>query len=131
DGIPSNNTALFNILQDHGIVQPTPDDKAIWKATVTSDGGWSHSFTFLRLSPAVIWGTAERPPAFTGSIQVDQEESEKAAFNEGNTDHREPDSEPTQPAPEASSLPVPADDGVTTLLDLLDDTGKPASDRQP
>ena len=131
EGIPSNNTALFNILQDHGIAQPTPDDKAIWKATVTSDEGWSHSFTFLKLSPAVIWEATERPPAFSGSVQVDQEESEKAASNEGNTDHREPDSEPTQPMPEASSLPVPANDGVTALLDLLDDTDKPDSDCQP
>src|SRR3546814_10295264 len=43
DGIPASNTAVFNVLQDHGIVQPTPDGKAIWKATVTSDAGWSHA----------------------------------------------------------------------------------------
>ena len=36
DGIPSSNTAVFNVLQDHGIIQAGPDDKAIWKATVTS-----------------------------------------------------------------------------------------------
>ena len=29
DGIPASNTAVFNVLQDHGIVQPTPDGKAI------------------------------------------------------------------------------------------------------
>src|SRR3546814_11353166 len=54
DGIPASNTAAFNVLQDHGIVQPTPDGKAIWKATDTSDAGWSHAFTFLKLSPAMI-----------------------------------------------------------------------------
>ena len=41
DGIPSNNTAVFNVLQDHGIALATPDGKAIWKASVTSDTGWS------------------------------------------------------------------------------------------
>lgn len=39
DGIPANNTAVFNVLQDHGILQPTPESKAIWKATVTSASG--------------------------------------------------------------------------------------------
>jgi integrating conjugative element relaxase (TIGR03760 family) len=60
DGIPSNNTAVFNVLQDHGILQATPEGKAVWKATVTSETGWSHSFTLLRLAPALIWEAAER-----------------------------------------------------------------------
>jgi len=55
DGIPANNTAVFNVLQEHGMLQPTPEGKAIWKATVTSDTGWSHSFTLLRLAPALTW----------------------------------------------------------------------------
>lgn len=66
DGIPSNNTAIFTVLQDHGIALPTQDGKAIWKATVASDRGWSHSFTFLRLSPALIWEAGERPAPFAG-----------------------------------------------------------------
>jgi hypothetical protein len=55
DGIPANNTAVFNVLQDHGMLQPAPDGKAIWRATITSSTGWSHSFTLLRLAPALIW----------------------------------------------------------------------------
>lgn len=55
DGIPANNTAVFNVLQDHGMLQPTSDGKAVWRATVTSTTGWSHSFTLLRLAPALIW----------------------------------------------------------------------------
>src|SRR3546814_3370746 len=42
DGIPANNTAVFNVLQDHGMLQPNPEGKAIWKATVTSESGWSN-----------------------------------------------------------------------------------------
>lgn len=73
DGIPSNNTAVFNVLQDHGIALATADGKAIWKATITSDAGWSHSFTFLRLSPALIWDSEDRPAPFTGTVQVEQD----------------------------------------------------------
>jgi hypothetical protein len=75
EGIPSNNTAVFNVLQDHGIVQPTSDGKAIWKATVTSDAGWSHSFTFLKLSPALIWDAGERPAPFAGTVHIEQGEA--------------------------------------------------------
>ncbi|MCL4760154.1 MAG: DNA-binding domain-containing protein, partial [Rhodocyclaceae bacterium] len=79
DGIPSNNTAVFNVLQDHGIVQPTADGKAIWKATVTSDNGWSHSFTFLRLAPALIWDTGERPGPFAGTVRIEEGEASPEA----------------------------------------------------
>ncbi len=71
DGIPANNTAVFNVLQDHGMLHPTPEGKAIWKATVTSATGWSHSFTLLRLSPALIWEATERPEPFTGTVLED------------------------------------------------------------
>src|SRR3546814_17992849 len=67
DGIPANNTSVFNVLQDHGMLQPTPENKAIWKATVTSESGWSNTFTFLRLSPALIWESGERPDLFSGT----------------------------------------------------------------
>ncbi|MFT0546196.1 MobH family relaxase [Allopusillimonas ginsengisoli] len=71
DGIPANNTAVFNVLQDHGMLQPTPENKAIWKATVTSESGWSNTFTFLRLSPALIWESGERPDPFAGTVAIE------------------------------------------------------------
>jgi len=71
DGIPANNTAVFNVLQEHGMLQPTPEGKAIWKATITSDTGWSHSFTLLRLVPALIWEADERPTPFAGTVAIE------------------------------------------------------------
>lgn len=71
DGIPANNTAVFNVLQDHGMLQPTADGKAIWRAAVTSSTGWSHSFTLLRLAPALIWESGERPAPFAGTVTID------------------------------------------------------------
>ena len=71
DGVPDRNTAVFDVLQEHGVVQPTPDGKAIWRATVESDSGWAHTFTFLRLSPALIWGADDRPPPFSGTVRLD------------------------------------------------------------
>ncbi|MDR3351483.1 MAG: TraI domain-containing protein, partial [Zoogloeaceae bacterium] len=71
EGIPASNATLFDLLQDHGLLLPTPDGKAIWKATVTSDAGWSNAFTFLKVSPALIWEAGEeRPSPFAGTVNV-------------------------------------------------------------
>lgn len=67
EGIPSSNSTFFNVLQDHGIIQPNAEGKAIWKAAVDS-GSWQMTLTFLKLSPAIIWDADDRPPQFVGSV---------------------------------------------------------------
>lgn len=71
NGIPENNTTVFNVLQEHGIALTNPEGKAIWVATVTGDNGWSHRFTFLKLAPALIWEAGARPSLFAGSVIVE------------------------------------------------------------
>lgn len=90
EGIPERNTAVFDVLQEHGIVQQTPDGKAIWRATITSDTGWTHAFTFLRLSPALIWDASERPASFNGTVFVSN-----PATAEPSTEVSAPISDPT------------------------------------
>ena len=123
DGIPASNTAVFNVLQDHGIALPTSDGKAIWKASVTSDAGWSHSFTFLKLSPALIWEAADRPAPFAGQVQVEQEQEDAArqvpaapGAARAGPDPALTDALPVAPVMMAAA----ADNGVGALLDLLD-----------
>lgn len=124
EGIPANNTAVFNILQDHGMLQATPDDKAIWKAVVTSDAGWTHTFTLLRLAPALIWEGSERPPAFQGTVEVVQEEAASVEAASAPSPEEPPSpttgaiSEPA-PLPLASSAPKANTVGIGALLDLL------------
>ncbi|MEW5713569.1 MobH family relaxase [Pseudomonas sp. SB113] len=69
EGIPSSNLAVFDELQSHGLVESTPEGKAIWTALVTQ-GIWQQSFTFLRLQPALIWRSEDRPAAFSGTVSV-------------------------------------------------------------
>lgn len=83
EGIPDSNTAVFNVLQDHGIAQATADGKAIWKATVTSASGWTHSFTFLRIAPSLIWEPRERPPPFDGTVRSEDAAPEKEPAQTG------------------------------------------------
>lgn len=131
DGIPASNTAVFNVLQDHGIVQPTPDGKAIWKATVTSDAGWSHAFTFLKLSPAMIWDAVDRPVPYAGRVQVEEEQAEPTPQAPAVADG--PRVEGIEAA-SASTVPIASaamDTGVAALLDLLRDTALPTASEIP
>lgn len=128
DGIPASNTAVFNVLQEHGILQPTAEGKAIWKAIVTSDAGWSHSFTFLKLSPAMIWEAAERPTPFAGSVQVESED----ATDQAPTSAAVPvDNEHPIPAIAESATSQPAADSLASLLDLLDTNSGSAAPAPP
>jgi integrating conjugative element relaxase (TIGR03760 family) len=122
DGIPANNTAVFNVLQDHGMLQPTSDGKAIWRATVTSDVGWSHTFTLLQLAPALIWEKDDRPEPFTGTVVIEVEPSDAPA--ETSTGNGSISMANAAPAPSAA----PAVDSVDALLTLLgtSDTEPPA-----
>lgn len=111
DGIPANNTAVFNVLQDHGMLQPTADGKAIWRATVTSDAGWSHTFTLLRLAPALIWEGDDRPAPFTGTVVVELKPQDEAQASPP-TDTNDVSRADAEPSP-------PTADSVDALLALL------------
>ncbi|WP_413790897.1 MULTISPECIES: MobH family relaxase [unclassified Pseudomonas] len=69
EGIPSSNIAVFDELQSHGLVESTPAGKAIWTALV-AQGNWQQTFTFLRIQPALIWGSEDRPEAFSGTVSA-------------------------------------------------------------
>ncbi|PLC52924.1 relaxase [Pollutimonas nitritireducens] len=131
DGIPANNTAVFNVLQDHGMLQPTPEGKAIWKATVTSESGWTNTFTFLRLSPALIWESVERPDPFAGTVTIDITLTSEAA--DLTVDESTPVTSPLSSDREASSsanntiapltttvLPMPPRD-TASMSDVMED----------
>lgn len=119
EGVPQSNASLFDILQDHGIAQPTPAGRAIWKATVMSSTGWTHSFTFLRISPALIWDMETRPPPFLGTVTVDPEASTTEANTANDQDQISSDIATSilktevpahAPKPQIDIRPAPSDD---------------------
>jgi len=128
DGIPSSNTAVFNVLQDHGILQPTADNKAVWKATVTSHTGWSHSFTLLRLSPSLIWETTERPEPFAGTVVVEEAQSTSQEAEPAST-ARDAASDPSDRA--ASAQPALASPPVAPATASDHRTAKTAQGHVP
>lgn len=126
EGIPTSNIAVFDELQSHGLVESTPEGKAIWTALVVQ-GDWQQSFTFLRLQPALIWGSEDRPEAFSGTVSVaagghstDAQVSPPApkAVNTKSTQN------PSQPDPAA----LEDTDYLGTLLDMFELEEPEASD---
>lgn len=125
EGIPSSNSAVFNVLQDHGIALPTAEGKAIWTASIVSEAGWSHRFTFLKISPALIWEASERPAPFAGSVHVTHETEESVLQAPA------PQTSPLGAAPPSGLLIAPTDASIEAsgLLDLLDLT--PSNSESP
>jgi hypothetical protein len=117
EGIPASNATLFDLLQDHGLLLPTPDGKAIWKATVTGGNGWSNTFTFLRLSPALIWEVGEeRPPSFMGTVAIVEDAPDEALVAPADI----PATAPASIENAGDSMPSNVSDGVDRLLELFD-----------
>ncbi|NWL49579.1 relaxase [Pseudomonas hunanensis] len=119
DGIPSSNIALFDELQSHGLVDTTPEGKAVWKATITDDD-WQHRFTFLRLQPSLIWANEPRPECFGGRIEPVM-------------DHPLPTSEASEPstglqtaAGGKRSAAAPQNQDFDYLYDLMDILHEPS-----
>lgn len=119
EGIPASNSAVFDVMQDHAIVQPTPEGKAIWSATVASNTGWSHSFTLLKLAPSLIWEAADRPTPYDGTVQVNAELASALPSEVVEPNHTV--AVPSSPAvpPPPPTPGAPAMDSVDALLELL------------
>ncbi|HAT6801793.1 TPA: DNA-binding domain-containing protein [Citrobacter freundii] len=69
--VPDNNVRLFDEMQAHGLIIPTPEGKAVWSCDIKADEGWSPGcpLTLLKLSPTRIWSAPdERPAIFTGKV---------------------------------------------------------------
>lgn len=70
--VPDSNIRLFDEMQTHGLIVPTPEGKAVWSCDITADSGWTPGcpLTLLRLSPSRLWvSPEERPAPFAGKVE--------------------------------------------------------------
>ncbi|MFJ4089612.1 MobH family relaxase [Pseudomonas psychrophila] len=124
EGIPSSNIAVFDELQSHGLVESTPEGKAIWTALVMQ-GNWQQSFTFLRLQPALIWGSEVRPETFSGTVSVAIDDNSSNVPTA--PDAISPGSTQSLSLPDSLAM-EDADYDLGTLLDMFDMVAPGATD---
>lgn len=117
DGIPSSNIALFDELQSHGLVEATPEGRAVWEATV-SDKDWQQRFTFLRLQPSLIWAEENRPQSFLGTVETVP--SDQAPFTE--TPESRPEARTALEPEPCDESPAQDCDYLDDLMDMFDET---------
>ncbi len=90
--IPSDNTRLFDTWQEHGFVESTPDNRAIWHLTINN----SLTLTVLKFETNRLFHPSRRPEAFAGelSISADKPESSRSVATR-NTQNTESGGSPT------------------------------------
>ena len=69
--IPSRNDRIFDVLQEHAILEPNAE-QAIWRAKVADGAGeWAHELTLLRIARNQIWPNLEAAPEpFSGTVKI-------------------------------------------------------------
>ena len=67
--VASQNSRLFDEMQSHRLIEPTPDNRAVWRCKITTDK-WAPDteFTLLKFSPSLIWDVEQRPETFNGTV---------------------------------------------------------------
>jgi integrating conjugative element relaxase (TIGR03760 family) len=131
-GVPEKNTVLFDVLQEHGLVQVTPEGKAIWSAHVVGENGWSQEFTFLKLAPPLIWDTGDRPPPFRGSVRTSMPDVTRIGDVQA---MRLPDIRPTRigefPTTPMTNADAAGADPNASAIAMLDDGDPPPTGALP
>ena len=62
--IPSNNTRVFDIMQQHNIIESTKDDKAVWTGLITLNdtNKWEQKMSFIKIPISTLVLSQEEIP---------------------------------------------------------------------
>lgn len=72
--IPSDNTRIFDTWQEHGYVESTPDNRAIWHLTVNNQ----LQLTVLKFETNRLFHPSRRPEPYPGELSIDASKVELA-----------------------------------------------------
>ncbi|WP_045497558.1 MobH family relaxase [Vibrio hyugaensis] len=121
--VPSDNSRLFNELQQHQLIRPNADDMAIWKCEVLlSEFDWRQTFTFV----CVHW------PTFAPEANFDSLIGHILPLQEGESAQSESTTEPQittnlagsstdEPIPEEQSDSLPSAETLPPASPISDD----------
>lgn len=72
--IPNDNTRIFDTWQEHGYVESTPDNRAIWHLTINNQ----LQLTVLKFETNRLFHPSRRPVPYPGELSIDANKVELA-----------------------------------------------------
>jgi len=69
EGVPSNESRLYDEMQSHGLIMENPDGRSVWKCSVEV-GEWRTELFMLKVHKSLVWSGDEEPEVFSGSVEV-------------------------------------------------------------
>jgi integrating conjugative element relaxase (TIGR03760 family) len=116
----AKNDRLFDTWQDFGVIQLSPQGKAIWYATVhgTDGAGYAHRLSLLRFPLSKLWDDPENYPlAMVGHIEAHAKDDAKPQAGPGSTDFDVHDPTITGLPAASSSVDTPSNTDATDYLE--------------
>ncbi|MFY0991785.1 MobH family relaxase [Halomonas sp. C05BenzN] len=111
EGVPSNETRLYDEMQSHGLIMENQEGRSVWKCRVELNE-WSAELSMIKVHKSLVWSGEEVAEEFPGSIQA----------LEGNQDQKEepsttpPDEVPAPQSHESDEAKCLPDDLEASIL---------------
>lgn len=140
EGVPSNESRLYDEMQSHGLIIENPEGRSVWKCRVEI-GEWRTELSMLKVHKSLVWSGDEEPEIFSGSVES-LDVGESGEGSQPASQQREDQEQGDKPAtPETSSERTESsrtekiqDDLEASILDIATDGDKkeaPGMERQP
>ena len=69
EGVPSNESRLYDEMQFHGLIIENPEGRSVWKCRVEV-GEWQTDLSMLKVHKSLVWSGEEEPEIFSGSVET-------------------------------------------------------------
>ncbi|MGJ7462059.1 MobH family relaxase [Halomonas sp. MA07-2] len=69
EGVPSNESRLYDEMQSHGLIIENPEGRSVWKCRVEM-GEWRTDLSMLKVHKSLVWSGDEEPEIFSGSVEA-------------------------------------------------------------
>ncbi|WP_300273463.1 MobH family relaxase [Halomonas sp.] len=130
EGVPSNESRLYDEMQSHGLIIENPEGRSVWKCRVEM-GEWRADLSMLKVHKSLVWSGDEEPEVFSGSVEA----IDVGEIGEGGQparQHRKDQEKGEKPATAETS--ESQDDLESSILDIAtggDEKAAPDMERQP
>ncbi|MDR5907536.1 MobH family relaxase [Franzmannia qiaohouensis] len=96
EGVPSNESRLYDEMQSHGLIMENPEGRSVWKCRVEM-GEWQTDLSMLKVHKSLVWDGDEEPEIFSGNVEAIE------GCESGRANRQE------LPEPESDEVPAPAE----------------------